>query len=74
MPSVDALTDRIDALAGALRAAGVDDDRIASILGSAATATMQALLLDAVVEANAAPKPQPEPELEPAEAPLRVAA
>jgi hypothetical protein len=74
MPSVDALTDRIDALAEALRAAGVGDDRIATILGSAATATMQALLLDAVVEANAAPAPQPEPALEPVEAPLRVAA
>ena len=67
-------TDRIDALAEALRAAGVGDDRIATILGSAATATMQALLLDAVVEANAAPAPQPEPALEPVEAPLRVAA
>jgi hypothetical protein len=75
MASVDTLTDRIDALAEALRAAGVDDDRIATILGSAATATMQAVLLDAVVEANVAPGPQqPETELAPVEAPLRVAA
>jgi hypothetical protein len=75
MPSVDTLTDRIDALAEALRAAGVDDDRIATILGSAATATMQALLLDAVVEANVAPaRQQPETEPQPVESPLRVAA
>ena len=76
MPSAETLTDRMDALADALRAAGVAPDRIATILGSAATATVQALLLDAVVEANAAPKQQPQPEPAPAplEAPLRVAA
>ena len=75
MASADTLTDRIDALAAALRDAGVGEDRIATILGSAAAATMQALVLDAVVEANAAPAPtRPEPELEPVEAPLRVAA
>jgi hypothetical protein len=75
MASVDTLTDRIDALSEALRAAGVSDDRIATILGSAATATMQALLLDAVVESNAAPTKQAEPAVvEPLEAPLRVAA
>ena len=74
MASADTLTDRIDALAEALRAAGVSDDRIATILGSAAAATMQALVLDAVLEANAAPTPKHEPELEPVEAPLRVAA
>ena len=77
MPSAEHLTDRIDALAAALRAAGVGEDRIATILGSAAAATMQALVLDAVVEANRAPSTQPvraEPELEPADAPLRVAA
>jgi L-aminopeptidase/D-esterase-like protein len=78
MAALDTLTDRIDALAEALRAAGVSDDRIATILGSAAAATMQALVLDAVLEANAAPaptpKPKPEQELEPVEAPLRVAA
>lgn len=74
MASADTLTDRMDALADALRAAGVSDDRIATILGSAAAATMQALVLDAVLEANAAPAPKHERELEPVEAPLRVAA
>ena len=74
MASADTLTDRIDALAEALRAAGVSDDRIATILGSAAAATMQALVLDAVLEANAAPAPKPEHKLDDVEAPLRVAA
>ena len=44
------LTDRIDALADALRAAGVAPDRVATILASAATATMNALVLDAVLD------------------------
>ena len=74
MASADTLTDRIDALAAALRSAGVGEDRIATILGSAAAATMQALVLDAVVEANAAPTTKPEPVLAPADEPLRVAA
>jgi hypothetical protein len=79
MPSAETLTDRIDALAAALRDAGVGEDRIATILGSAATATMQALVLDAVVDANRAPAARTparkaEPELEPAAAPLRAAA
>ena len=77
MPSAETLTDRMDALADALRAAGVAPDRIATILGSAAAATMQALVLDAVVEANAAPTaPERRPEREPerVDEPLRVAA
>jgi hypothetical protein len=74
MASADTLTDRMDALAAALRAAGVSDDRVATILGSAAAAAMQALVLDAVLEANAAPAPKPEQALEPAPAPLRAAA
>lgn len=36
----------MDALADALRIAGVDPDRVAHILGSAAEATMHALALD----------------------------
>lgn len=52
MPSADTLTDRMDALAEALRAAGVAPDRVAGILASAATATMHALVLDAVLENN----------------------
>ena len=55
MASADALTDRLDALSDALRAAGVAPDRVAGILAAAATATMNALVLDAVLENNAAP-------------------
>jgi hypothetical protein len=40
----------MDALADALSAAGVDPDRVAKILGSAAEATMHALVLDAVLD------------------------
>lgn len=59
MAAAETLTDRIDALADALRAAGVAPDRVATILASAATATMNALVLDAVLEGNAATPPQP---------------
>ena len=59
MAAAETLTDRIDALADALRAAGVAPDRVASILASAATATMNALVLDAVLEGNVAAEPQP---------------
>ena len=59
MAAAETLTDRIDALADALRAAGVAPDRVASILASAATATMNALVLDAVLEGNAVAEQQP---------------
>ena len=72
--SADTLTDRMDALADALRAAGVAPDRVAGILASAATATMNALVLDAVLEANAtAPAEKPQSDRRAAE-PLRRAA
>ena len=76
MSSAESLTHRLDALADALRAAGVAPDRIATILGSGATATMNALLLDAVLDENmhVAPPAEPEREQAPAEQPLRVAA
>ena len=62
MASADTLTHRMDALAAALRDAGVDAERVATILGSAATATMNALLLDAVLEEQLqAPEPAAEP-------------
>jgi hypothetical protein len=70
--AADTLTDRIDALADALRAAGVSPDRMASILASAATATMNALVLDAVLDANAST--QPEPVAAPVAEPLKRAA
>jgi hypothetical protein len=68
--SAHTLADRIDALADALGVAGVAPDRIATILASAAAATMNALLLDAVLEQNRHPgRPDARPD-----APLRVAA
>ena len=44
------VTDRLDALAAALRAAGVSPERSAGLLASAATAAMNAVLLDALLE------------------------
>jgi len=44
------LTERIDALAAALRNAGVSQEQSASLLASAASATMQALTLDALLD------------------------
>ena len=55
------LTERIDALAAALRAAGVSQEQSSSLLASAASATMHALTLHALLEeqpqAAAAPEP-----------------
>jgi hypothetical protein len=56
MTSAELLSERIDALAAALREAGVAPDRIASILGTAATATMYALMLDELTEEGMAPR------------------
>jgi hypothetical protein len=44
------LTERVDALAEALRASGVSQEQAASLLASAATASMHALMLDAVLD------------------------
>lgn len=44
------LADRVDALAAALRDAGVPPDQSAGLLAAAARATMNAVLLDAVLE------------------------
>jgi hypothetical protein len=49
------LTDRLDALAAALRAAGVSAEQSAALLASAATATMHAVTLDALRERRAEP-------------------
>ena len=66
--------DRIDALARALRDAGVPADRCASILASAATAAMHAVTLDAVLEPAPAAPPAREPVLVAVEAPAALAA
>jgi hypothetical protein len=70
--SAESLSERIDALAAALRAAGVAPDRITSILGTAATATMHALVLEALVDdgATVPPAGPAQPDVHP----LRIAA
>ena len=73
MAYADRLTERIDALADALRDAGVASDRIALVMSSAATATMHALVLDAVLEDGHACAPAGA-EQSHASQPLRVAA
>jgi hypothetical protein len=66
-----ALTDRLDALAAALRAAGVSPERSAGLLASAATATMHAVTLDALLDG---PSDAPAAAEEPACDPLKLAA
>ena len=46
------VAERVDALAAALRAAGVSPERSAGLLASAATAAMNAVMLDAMLEEN----------------------
>lgn len=55
------LTERLDALAAALRAAGVSPEQSASLLASAASATMHALTLDAILDEQPKPVARPEP-------------
>jgi coenzyme F420-reducing hydrogenase delta subunit len=79
MGSAETLTAKMDALADALREAGVEPERVARILGSAAAATMHALVLDAVLDeqlAASAPASAEAAEREPAvvETPVRIAA
>ena len=74
MATAETLTERMDALERALRAAGVAPDKIASILASAATATMHALVLDAVLEDNAHVPAAPDQQPAADEQPLKVAA
>jgi hypothetical protein len=59
------LADRVDALAAALRDAGVPPEQSAGLLAAAARATMNAVLLDAVLEGRAV-KPPAGAEAEPA--------
>jgi hypothetical protein len=75
--SADSLAARMDALADALRAAGVAPDRTARILGSAAEAAMHALVLDAVLDESAAQASAVEPAAQaaaPDERPMKLAA
>jgi hypothetical protein len=68
------VAERVDALAAALRAAGVSPERSAGLLESAATAAMNAVMLDALLEENHAAAPLPVTKVEPVEQPVRLAA
>ena len=74
MASAESLSERIDALAEALRAAGVAPDRIASILGTAATASMQALVLEALADGDDPPAAADPSYALPSVEPMRIAA
>jgi hypothetical protein len=65
---------RVDALAEALRAAGVSPDRSAGLLAAAATAAMNAVMLDAVLEDMHAGTPVPVTGVGPPAQPIRLAA
>jgi len=69
------VTDRVEALAAALRAAGVPPERSAGLLAAAATAAMNAVMLDAILEESIAPPPAPVVEVALAQPePIRIAA
>jgi hypothetical protein len=77
MGSARSLTARMDALADALRAAGVEPEQRARILGSAAEAAMHALILDAVLDeqlGGAASASEAEKHVAPDETSIRLAA
>ena len=65
---------RVDALAAALRAAGVPPERSAGLLAAAATAAMNAVMLDAVLEEINAATPVTISEVGPLAQPVRLAA
>jgi hypothetical protein len=68
------VTDRIDALAAALRAAGVEPEQASRLLASAATAAMHAVTLDALLDMAAVPAPVVHADETPAQQPVRLAA
>jgi MoxR-like ATPase len=68
------LADRVDALAAALRAAGVPPEQSAGLLASAAAATMNAVMLDALLEDRHAATPSSVTEAERVALPIRRAA
>ena len=68
------VTDRIDALATALRAAGVQPEQTSRLLASAAIAALHAVTLDALLEMNPAPAQVAHADVTPAEQPVRLAA
>ena len=67
------LTERIDALGAALRAAGVSQEQASALLASAAEAAMHALTLDALLDEHPKADASAAPAVVPAERPsLRV--
>jgi len=68
------VTDRIDALAAALRAAGVSQEQATRLLASAATAALHAVTLDALLDTSSAPAPVAHADELPAQQPVRLAA
>ena len=68
------VTDRIDALAAALRAAGVAPEQASRLLASAATAAMHAVTLDALLDMAPAPAPVAHAAEPPTPQPVRLAA
>jgi non-ribosomal peptide synthetase component F len=69
------VAERVDALAAALRAAGVSPERSAGLLAAAATAAMNAVMLDALLEEGQAAAPVPVAEAAVVEQqPIRLAA
>jgi len=65
---------RVNALAEALRAAGVPPDRSAGLLAAAATAAMNAVMLDAVLEETRSGTPIPVTDAGPFAQSIRLAA
>jgi hypothetical protein len=68
------VTDRVDALAAALRAAGVSHEQSAGLLAAAATAAMNAVVLDALLDEAQTATPVAVAEVEPIVRPIRLAA
>ena len=65
---------RVDALAAALRAAGVSPEQSAGLLAAAATAAMNAVMLDAVLDELNAGTPVTITEVGPGAQPVQLAA
>jgi hypothetical protein len=68
------VSERIDALAAALRAAGVPAEQASGLLAAAATAAMHAVTLDAVLAESHASDQTDRPEADTPKQPIRLAA
>ena len=68
------VAERVDALGAALRAAGVSPEHSAGLLASAATAAMNAVMLDALLEERQVATAAPVAEAAAEQQPIRLAA